>query len=612
MFVFSPTSSRRLARLALLMLILASPAGWADSVGVEIEGVKGKLADNVSAFLSIAAEHENEWSASHIARLHRRARGEILSALQPFGYYQPVITTALDAEGDEWAARYTIDKGPPTRVEKLRLQARGEGANEPSVQKALNASKLAPGKRLVHSQYSTTKTALIQAAYDNGYLDAAYKESEIRVTAEANRAEIALVLETGQRYYFGPVSIEQDILKPEFAQRHVPFEPGAPFNTSRLNELQLALTDTGYFSQVEIEADRKRIAEQPLEKKGRNDIALSRMFFRRLSGPPAPRRPHLPITVRTQPSKPQKYSASAGYGTDTGPRVGLGVELRRLNKRGHKFRSDLQLSVVKQALSARYIIPIDEVSTDQLTFGATAKSEEFGGAVSNSFILSSSIEDGWRWGRRRVYLSAERENFDFGEGSSTSDLLYPGLTLSFKRADDALRTRRGISLSGDIHGGTESIFSSTDFLQLKFNGASVLPLGPRSRLLLRGELGAIETSDFSQLPPSQRFFTGGDRSVRGYSYQTISPVNGDNDDIGGRYLAVASVEVDRLIYKNYGAALFFDAGDAANTTSLKLKRGVGIGLRWLSPVGMVRLDFAHPLDDPDSDFAFHFSLGPDL
>ena len=604
--------SRLPASLVLLALVLAAPLAWADSVSVKIKGVEGPLEDNIKAFLSIGADHEKPWSANHIARLHRRARGEIESALQPFGYYQPVITTALDADGEEWTARYTVDKGLPTKIEKLVLEARGEGAENPQVQKALRASKLALGERLIHSEYNSTKNAMIQAAYDSGFLDAAYKQSAIRVTPEANRAEVALTLTTGPRYYFGPVSIEQDILNPDFVQRYVPIEPGAPFNSTRLNELQLALTDTGYFSQVEIEADRKGIVEQPIKRKKKNDIVLPRTMFRRLSGPPNARRPHLPITVRTQPSKSQKYSASAGFGTDTGPRVGLGLELRRLNQRGHKFRSDLQISQIKQALTARYIIPIDEVARDHLTFAATAKSEEFGDATSNSFILSASAEDSWVWGRRRIYLNAERENFDFGEGSRTSDLLYPGFTLSFEKADDPLRTRRGVSLSADIHGGTESIFSSTDFLQLKFTGAGVLPLGPRARLLTRGELGATETSDFSQLPPSQRFFTGGDCSVRGYSFQTISPVNSDNDDIGGRYLGVFSVETEYLFYKDYGAALFFDAGDAANTTSLDLKRGVGIGLRWLSPVGMIRLDFAHPLDDPDSNFAFHFSLGPDL
>lgn len=610
---------RRLAGCSLLLLLLAAQPVWADSVKVKIEGIKGELADNVQAYLSIAADHKNEWTARQIQRLGRRARGEIQSALQPFGYYQPVITSALsrdDPKSKHWTARYNIDHGPPTRIDKLELRVQGDGAQQANVLKALRASKLATGERLIQSKYTATKGALIQAAYAAGYLDATYEKSEIRVTPEENHAEIYLLLNTGPRYYFGPVDIQQKILDPTFVQRYVPFKTGAPFDSNQLNNLQLALTDTGYFSQVQIEADRKDIIESPSENRSAEtqskQITLPRLFFRRLDGVPTPRRPQLPVIVRAQPSKPQKYTASAGYGTDTGPRVGLGVEVRRLNRHGHKFRSDLQLSFIKQALTAKYIVPIDQVQRDQFSIGATVKSEEFGDATSNSFALSASREDGWRLGRRRLYLNAEREIFDFGGPTRTSNLLYPGATLSFKRVDNPLRTRRGVSLSADVHGGSEAVFSETNFAQVLVHGASVLPLGPRGRLLMRGELGATKVDNFSALPPSQRFFTGGDRSVRGYGYQTISPKNAANKDIGGRYLAVASVETEYLFYKDYGAALFFDAGDASNSTRFDLKRGIGIGLRWRSPVGMVRLDFAHPLDDPNSDFHIHFSLGPDL
>lgn len=596
-------------------MLLAGQPAWGDSVNVKIEGVKGELADNVRAFLSVAAEHKDIWSARQIQRLGRRARGEIESALQPFGYYQPVITTALDRDGpqgDKWTARYIIDRGPPTLITKLELGVRGDGAQQASVLKALRASKLATGKRLVQSKYTDTKNAVIEAAYDAGYLDAKYAKSEIRVTPQENSAAVTLLLNTGPRYYFGPVDIQQKILDPAFAQRYVPFETGAPFDSKQLNNLQLALSDTGYFSQVAIAADRKGVIKNSDVAPENKQITLPRLFFRRLDGAPESHRPQLPIVVRTQPSKPQKYTASAGYGTDTGPRVGLGVEVRRLNSYGHKFRSDLQASFIKQALTAKYIVPIKQVQRDQFSIGATVKSEEFGDATSNSFALSASREDGWRLGRRRLYLNTEREIFDFGGPTHISNLLYPGLTLSFKRADNPLRTRRGVSLSADLHGGSDAVFAETNFAQMLLRGASVLPLGPRGRLLMRGELGATKVDDFSALPPSQRFFTGGDRSVRGYGYQTISPKNANNKDIGGRYLAVASVETDYLFYKDYGAALFFDAGDVSNSTRFDFKRGVGIGLRWRSPVGMVRLDFAHPLDDPDSNFHFHFSLGPDL
>src|SRR5699024_5872406 len=110
----------------------------------------------------------------------------------------------------------------------------------------------------------------------------------------------------------------------------------------------------------------------------------------------------------------------------------------------------------------------------------------------------------------------------------------------------------------------------------------------------------------------QRFFAGGSSSVRGYGYQELSPTNDDGDDIGGQYLAEASIEADYRFYKDFYVATFFDIGNAANELSMDFKRGVGIGFRWASPVGMMRLDFAHPLDDPDTSFRIHFSMGPAL
>ena len=139
-----------------------------------------------------------------------------------------------------------------------------------------------------------------------------------------------------------------------------------------------------------------------------------------------------------------------------------------------------------------------------------------------------------------------------------------------------------------------------------------MPLTSRGRLLFRAELGGVKTTSFSDLPPSQRFFSGGDQSVRGYAYQGLGPKNTEGDVVGGSYLAVASLEMDYLLYGNIGIAAFFDAGNAGNDFLPSMKKGLGMGLRYRSPVGMIRLDLAHPLDDPDNQYRLHISIGADL
>ncbi len=114
------------------------------------------------------------------------------------------------------------------------------------------------------------------------------------------------------------------------------------------------------------------------------------------------------------------------------------------------------------------------------------------------------------------------------------------------------------------------------------------------------------------MPPSLRYFAGGDQSVRGYDYQSLSPTNSDGDRIGGRYQFAASVEYQFSLTERWRIAAFADQGNAFNDLELPtLKQSVGVGVRWVSPVGPIRVDLAHPLDG-DQGVRLHFSMGPEL
>lgn len=590
--------------LILWMALAGAAAAQAQTpkLDVRISGVQGELLDNVRAFLGIVAlERRAEvpltrklnpfagkpdaaaaLTDDQVRRAHRQAPGEIRQALAPYGYYAPDIDDELRRTEEGWRASYRIDPGPATKLEKVDIEVRGAGSTQAAVEKVLAGVKIASGQRLNHAAYETVKQNLYEAAYGNGYLDAHYTRSEIRVEPKQRRASITLHLDTGPRYYFGPIEIRQDILRPSFAQRFVDVEPGEVFDSQRLLDLQLVLNDSDYFNRVEIQTDKAAASDQ-----------------------------RVPVTVITEPRKSQSYTAGAGFGTDTGPRLRLGAQLRRINRRGHQLRADLLVSAVKRSLSAQYLIPFKNVARDRYALSATALQEELGDADTDQFTIGVSRNDGWHGFRRRLYLDFHRENFDFSGPSQRSDLLFPGLTLTRKKADDELFTRRGYSISADLHGGAEALLSDTSFGRASIDGRAVYPWSERGRLLLHGQLGAVWTDDFDVLPPSQRFFTGGDRSVRGYDYQAIGPRDAQGDTIGGEYLLAGGVEVDYLLFGDYGAALFFDAGDAFSD-SADIQKSAGVGLRWRSPVGMVRLDFAHPFDDPDDDFRFHLSIGPDL
>ncbi|HET7313306.1 autotransporter assembly complex family protein [Salinisphaera sp.] len=599
-----------IAAVGVIGLVLG-PRALADDVDVQIKGINDTLTDNVRKALSVAGEHKEPWSPDQIRRLYRLAPSEIKQALQPYGYFNPKIMDRLERPADDsetWNARFNIQHGPATKITRLHIAVQGPGDELDAVQAALHSSQLEKGERLIESQYSDTKSALYNAAYNAGYLDAEFSQSAIRVNPKTNTAEIDLVLNTGERYYFGPVTFKQNLLNDQFVHRYVPFEPGQPYDAEKLINLQLALSDTDYYRQIEIQAPRSQAKRVP---------SPDQWFYDLIYPPQDPLESigqlRIPVTVKAEASESQSYRISAGYGTDTGPRLGLGVKFRHLNQYGHQFRTDLRISQVERTLHSSYDIPIGDVTQDKLSFTGTISNQDFGDITSTLYGVGVTRDTAWSLGRKRVYLKLEREYYDLGDGNRHSMLLYPGYTITLQKADSLLFTRKGVSLSFDVHGGSDALLSSTNFIKGDLTGHAVVPVTSTTRLVLRTEFGAIGTDNFRDVPPSQRFFAGGSRSVRGYSYQSISPTNDDNEDIGGRYLAAGSIEGDWFFYKKFGVAAFFDAGDVTNHFgNFDFKRGVGIGFRWGSPVGMVRLDLAHPLDDPNNSFRIHFSLGPDL
>ena len=582
---------------ALFFCALLAPNAAAVSLKVEVSGVRGELRANVQAFLGIRALAGNSTKASNgrskngtqltaprVRRAHGRATAEIEQALQPFGYYTPTVDASLELKGDVWLARYDIEPGPRANVGRVDAWVVGDGRDEPGIVAALALIDELEDKPLDHRDYEVGKRALLSAAHDRGYLDAEFKSAALTIVPDEALATVDLTFDTGRRYFFGAVVIEQDILEPELVQRYHSIGRGDPFSTARLVDLQLKLTDTNYFEEVTLDIQRDAAVEG-----------------------------YVPVTVKTKPRKRQRWSAGIGFGTDTGPRFRVGLDNRRVNRRGHRLRTDLRTSTLSDALQTEYQIPIKQVAADRLRLTARVEQTEVSDADTTQYALGLSREDTWHSLRRRLFLNAQRENFEIGSGPSQSaTLFYPGISLAYERHDDPQYVRRGFSASATLLGGAKWLGSETDFVKASLNGRLVLPLGRKARLLTGLELARITTDDIDRLPPSQRLYAGGDRSVRGYGYQSLSPENAAGDDVGGTYLAAFSVEVDTLVRDQWGVAAFFDAGTASRALPDTLSKGVGIGLRYRSPVGQIRVDFAHPMDDPDSNFRLHLSIGADL
>ncbi len=569
-----------LAAIAGIALV-AAPA-WAEvHVNVQVQGLPPALKANVLASLSIAHyENYGDQPEASIRRLDSEAPKEIRRALQPFGYFSPQIDSTLKHEGDNWTAIYRVDPGPAVKYDKIDVTVTGAGSDDPAFRQILANLPIHAGERLLQSGYSQTKQLLQEAAAEYGYLDAQFTRHQLRVNPKTLKADVEIIFDTGPQYRFGKVRIHQSILQPGFVQRYVHIKPGDTYNAEALANLQGALSASGYFSSVTVNPDKNQA----------QDLKV-------------------PIDVNTTPARRNLYRVGLGYGTDTGPRFRFDWENRRVNSKGHRFKFDTRLSHVESQASARYIVPLRNPETDHIVYSATLNKQDYGDTVSHLFGLGAnriSRLDGWQ---TSAALYENRYTSTIGPESWTSHVLMPELTFSRIVAHPPNYPRRGFSINATFSGSARALTSDVSFLRADLNVRLILPLGP-GRLLLHGEAGAIAASDFSRLPVALRFYAGGDNSVRGYAYQSIGPRNANGLVVGGRYLKVASVEYDLPIVGNWGLAGFLDAGNASNTLNNVWNKGIGIGVRYRTPVGAIRVDFAHPISHPElSYYRIHISIG---
>lgn len=570
----------------LLACVCAAGAAAAPAtVKVEVTGVEDELRDNVLEFLSIQRyRDEATLSEAMVERLHGRAAGEVRNALRPFGYYRPKVEGTLTPTERGWVARYSIEPGATTRIAALDLGFVGAGKEEPAFLAVLADPPLRVGGVARHDRYEMLKDRIRTAAEDNGYLDGRFVEAALEVDPATEQAKVRLRFDTGEKLLFGPIVFDQDILDQDLIDRYVEFERGQPFSVRALLDLQYAFNDSDYFRLVEITPDRGAI------------------------GPDR----EVPVTVRMTPRERTKWSFGVGYATDTGPRGSIGYEDRRVNRSGHRAKIELEDSEVKTELRLTYAIPLARPASERLYFKAQATEEEKGDTLSRKSEVGVSVTKAFGKLRQSTYLDYEYEKSDLpGVPDALSNLVIPGYSLSWTETDAPLFVRRGHRWSADVHGSHEALLSDATFLQYTLAGKLVRSFGG-SRFITRATYAHSLIADASELPSSQRLFAGGDQSVRGYGYETIGPTDAAGNVIGGTKSASASIELDRLLTEEWGVAAFLDAGDAVDDTPLDPKLGAGLGVRWVSPIGMLRVDIGVPLTEGYDGWHLHLSIGPDL
>jgi outer membrane translocation and assembly module TamA len=266
--------------------------------------------------------------------------------------------------------------------------------------------------------------------------------------------------------------------------------------------------------------------------------------------------------------------------------------------------------------------PVVAKAHDHANFnlGIAYRDENTKTSVSRTLSLAANETRNWHGFVRTLGVHALAGTFTVGNSGNNvnipgvergrSTLFYGEGSLTKKVADNPLFVRNGYSVNLIARAGPGL---DTQFAQALADATWIHALGRRDRLILRGNAGITSVGDFSKLPPQLRFYAGGDRSIRGYAYQAIGPRNSYGLVVGGQRLLVASATVEHYFTRNWGMAAFVDSGDAFDGTDFHAETGAGLGLRWRSPVGMVRVDIGVPINNPYYHGAqLHIVIGPDL
>ncbi len=566
--------------IGIAAVSLVGREAFAQSPSLNIIGADGSLERNLRAHISLP----NLSCDSQQGRLSRSipdVTRSILRASRALGYYLMESTAEFIAGDPCWSLNINVRPGEPARVSDIDITIRSD---EQLFTNLLENLPISIGDQLDQASYEQIKTNLSSRAVEVGFFSARFERSQLLLELQENNASIEIEFDPGPRYKFGSVEIEPiEYLSDSFIRRYIGFNEDAFYSSSALIGLRNSLNDSQYFNNVTV---------SPALDQAQNFS--------------------IPIQVALDLRPRRVYSVGTGVTTDIGPRINLDYEDRYLNRNGHRFDIGSSASPIEQVLDLNYTIPWTKPATENLRLSGGFLNEDNDTFESKTFKLGTifSFINPSQW-RQNYSLNFQHDEFNINEENQTSDLLIAGVSLTRTRADDALYPTRGWRLFGQIRGASSSLLSNESFLQFNLNGKFISTIGP-GRLIGKFEIGTTVTDDLAELPTSIQYFTGGDQSVRGYKYQSLGPENELGEVIGGKHLLTAGIEYDFSIRPDWKLAVFFDTGNAfSDVNDLRLKESVGLGIRWLSPIGPIRADIASALDD-DNKIRLHITMGPDL
>ncbi len=627
--------------LLFICFAFGTAALLADEVVYEVNGVEEPMLTNV-------INHVTVFRLGSGAKLNSRLRRKLIEdtessskkALRPYGYFNPSVAVEIrPVETGKWAVSVDINPGLPVRIKELKVEVNGPGKELSEVIQWKKEFPLKEGKVLRQPVWDKAKLDIIETLEAIGYLSATFSRHAIRVDPVANTARLELSLETGPQAVIGAVTFKQDILNDGVLASLQRFTSGDAYNSWLLGKFRLDLWRSGYFEDIRI-IERRDLLVDP---------------------------PRVNLEVEFVPRKVNSYQSTVGFGTDTLARLQFRWVRHLLSRRGDNFDIGFgwQQKNNEYTLQGNYRLP-RETRTQQFwiaQFGIKSENRSLTVSPDNnpdaSFDIARggfddyflrlgntrvrNLKDGYEQLFETVYIQYLKENHNF---QLIDNIKFLPAGLSLEDPVDQFVGRisrslivgldwdwpeiRGIGFDTTGHHERAWVFTSNEawgsdanFSQVYLSSRFNKRIGNRWKLLLRAEAGysKARTWDYeipseagnlglsvTELPYMYRFKAGGSRSVRGYAFESL-----DNNSLGSNNIVTASAEVEYLFHDQWSVAAFADTGNAFNDWSKPaLKFGSGIGLRWYSVIGALRLDVAKGWDLDGEPWRIHLTIGTPL
>ncbi|KPZ57952.1 Translocation and assembly module TamA precursor [Pseudoalteromonas sp. P1-25] len=545
----------------------------------EIKGISGELESNVELYLKqLVGEKPTR-------TLRRYAKKQVQSSIKALGYYNPTIDIEFDKDDKELIVQ--IERGPATRIEAINITLNGEGKSDSQLQNVIKNLNLTQGDVLNHGKYDSAHKKIESMLLELGYFDAKWPVRKLAVSVQKNSAVITFSIDTGVRYAYGNIIIAKDTPAEKYIRSLAPFIQGQAYKATQIADYNLELSSTPYFSSVRIYADI-----------------------------PARANGQVPINIDVLHKPANSYEVGGGFNTELGPKVRFKWSKPWITDDGHYLESNLNVAEKQQDISMAYTIPVDDPNDDLWRFSVGYKLEDELADDIYSEILTGQLQRQWltedKW-VRTAFLRRDQETYRIGdEPEESTEMLMPGISYARKKTKGGTTPYWGEQWLISAEFGLDDVLSTTNLVRVQLQHAWLRTYLDKHLVFLKANVGAMLVDNIENVPYSLRFYAGGDQSVRGFAYQSISPEDEDGDLIGGKYLLTSTIEYNYQFAQNWRAAIFVDGGTATNDFSDDFEVGAGFGFRYLTPIGPVKVDHAWGLTKESKSTRLSITIGPEI